>query len=276
MVHSPSPTAALGRNTGWRKARGEFVLFLDGDTVLNRSFLLSALTAIQDHPSVAAVWGHRREIACADSVYNRILDLDWMYATGFTEFCGGDVLMRRAGLIEVDGFDATLIAGEEPELCRRLRARGYRILHIDVPMTGHDLAMRHFSQYWKRALRAGHAYAQVSARFANTADPMWAREKRQNLVRGSFWISSAMTAVVCGVVLHTPVPVAVWMALLLTLATRTAWLARWKSRSALTLLLYGIHSQLQQIPILLGQLQFARDRRSGHSRKLMEYKGPGE
>ena len=93
------------------------------------------------------------------SLYNRVLDLDWIYAPGDTDYCGGDVLMRRCALEQVDGFDPTLIAGEEPELCRRLRHCGYRILHIDSPMTGHDLNITRFSQYWRRALRAGHAYA---------------------------------------------------------------------------------------------------------------------
>ncbi len=71
----------------------------------------------------------------------------------------------------MDGFDASLIAGEEPELCRRLRARGDQILHVDRPMTGHDLAMTRWQQYWRRAVRAGHAYAEVAARFRGDRDP---------------------------------------------------------------------------------------------------------
>ena len=71
--------------------------------------------------------------------------------------------MRKSALVEAGGFDASLIAGEEPELCRRLRAHGYRIEHIDVPMTGHDLNMTRFRQYWLRAVRAGHAYAEISS-----------------------------------------------------------------------------------------------------------------
>jgi len=271
-VDSRAPTAALGRNMGWRAARAEFVLFLDGDTILHREFLRRALAAITVEPMIAAVWGHRREIHCDRSVYNRVLDLDWVYAPGFTEYCGGDVLMRRSALLRVEGYDAALIAGEEPELCRRLRSQGYRILHIDAPMTGHDLAMYHFSQYWRRALRAGHAYAEVSRRFRDTPDPFWRPQQKQNFVRGGFWFLSLVLAVACGLLIRSLLPGAAWMALLLVLAVRTAWLARWKSRSMATLFLYGIHSHLQQIPILLGQLQFAHDVRSGTSRRLIEYK----
>jgi cellulose synthase/poly-beta-1,6-N-acetylglucosamine synthase-like glycosyltransferase len=254
-------------------------LFLDGDTVLDPNFVRRALEAIgaEQEPgngAIAAVWGHRREIHGERSVYNRVLDLDWVYAPGFVEYCGGDVLMRRAALELVEGYDAALIAGEEPELCRRLRSRGYRILHIDAPMTGHDLAMHRFSQYWRRALRAGHAYAEVSSRFRDTPDPFWGPQRRQNLVRGGFWLASLSVAVACSVVLRTPAPVAAWLVLLLALAARTAWLARWKSRSPGTLFLYGLHSHLQQVPILLGQLRYARDVRRGARRTLIEYKDP--
>ena len=38
------------------------------------------------------------------------------------------------------------------------------------------------------------------------------------------------------------------------------------------LLLYGIHSQLQQVPILVGQLRFLRDRYSGKQRTEIQYK----
>ena len=62
--------------------------------------------------------------------------------------------MRRTALAEVGGYDPGLIAGEEPALCRRLRARGYSIVHIEAPMTRHDLNMIRFSQYWRRAVRA--------------------------------------------------------------------------------------------------------------------------
>ncbi len=79
--------------------------------------------------------------------------------------------MRRSALVQLEGYDPGLIAGEEPELCRRLRARGYRIVHIDAPMTRHDLNMTRFSQYWRRAMRAGYAYAEVSNRFRGSCGP---------------------------------------------------------------------------------------------------------
>ncbi len=132
--------------------------------------------------------------------------------------------------------------------------------------------MYYFSQYWRRALRAGHAYAEVSKRFRETPDPFWEPQRRQNFVRGGFWSLSLVLALSCGLLFRSLLPLGAWMALLLVLAARTAWLARWKSKSMSTLFLYGLHSHLQQIPILVGQLQFARDAKRGASRKLIEYK----
>ena len=271
VVRPERPTAAIGRNAGWRRATSDLILFLDGDTVLHTDFAQAACRALQQESSIAVVWGHRREIYPQVSVYNRVLDLDWVYPPGLTQFCGGDVLMRRQVLLETGGFDESLIAGEEPELCRRIRARGYGILHIDCAMTGHDLQITRWSQYWKRATRAGHAYAEVSERFRNSEDPFWTSDRRRNLMRGSCWLISLAAAIV-NIPFFGLVPVALWLCLLLLLSLRSAWMARWKRSTPETLLLYGIHSHLQQIPIFMGQLQYELSKMRRKTQKLIEYK----
>lgn len=273
VLNADRPTASLGRNAGWKLATADFVLFLDGDTILHPDFPCHAFDAISTDPTIAAVWGHRREIHPENSIYNRILDLDWVFPPGITDYCGGDVLMRRQALEVTGGYDGSLIAGEEPELCRRMRALGYLVLHIDEPMTGHDLDMRRFSQYWKRAIRAGHAYAEVSGRFRKSNDPMWQAERVGNLIRGAFWIASFLLAIGASILLRSVIPALLWIGLLLLLSSRSARGARWKSRSTRTLFLYGLHSQLQQVPIFIGQLQFELHRLQGKRKSLIDYKG---
>lgn len=269
-VRPERPSAATGRNAGWRVAQAPFVLFLDGDTILHPRFVADSLPEFQN-PKVGVVWGHRREISTDASLYNRVLDLDWIYPPGITEFCGGDALMRREALVEVDGFDASLIAGEEPELCQRLRARGYQILHVDRPMTGHDLAMTRWQQYWRRAVRAGHAYAEVAARFRGTATPLWEADARRNLIRGGVLLLTLVLGVGGALLGSAIIPLLV-VGLWLALAVRTALKVGWKSRDPLTRFLYGLHSHVQQIPILVGQLGYYRDRWRGRRRGLIEYK----
>ena len=270
VVQPRRPTAALGRNAGWRRASAPFVLFLDGDTILHPLFVIDSL---RDFASdTAIVWGHRREIHPEASLFNRVLDLDWIYAPGITEFCGGDALVRRAALEQVNGFDETLIAGEEPEMCRRMRASGWKILHADRPMTGHDLAMTAWSQYWRRATRAGYAYAEVSERFRDSGLPFWEEDARRNRNRALILIGLATAGVLGSLFTLTPWLLLAAIVLLATLILRTAAKAAWKSRDFTTRLLYGIHSHLQQIPIYLGQLQYRGDRRAGRTRGLIEYK----
>jgi glycosyltransferase involved in cell wall biosynthesis len=272
-VTSARQTAALARNSGWAVATAAHVLFLDGDTIVHPDFARIALDAIAADPTVAAVWGHRRELHPERSLFNRILDLNWMIPPGFTPYCGGDVVMRREILASVQGYDASLIAGEEPELCRRIRAQGFRILHVDAPMTKHDFNMTRIRQYWRRAVRSGHAYAEVSKRFRATDDPLWQGARVRNLQRGAFWTLTPLLALSTSIALCSPFPALAWLALLALMAARSGWKARWKSSDPSTLFLYGLHSHLEQVPILLGQLQFDLDAWRGTRRGLIEYKG---
>jgi len=270
-INPDRPSAATGRNVGWRASQGEFVLFLDGDTTLDAGFIRRALDAIRE-PRVAVVWGHRRERAPGQSIYVRALDLDWVYPPGDSEFCGGDALMRRDALLHVNGFDDTLIAGEEPELCRRMRERDYRILHIDSPMTQHDLGIQSFSAYWRRAVRAGHAYAEVAHRYRDSSDPIWRAESRRNLQKGLFLLSSpALLAVAYAVSPGLAFGLAIAAAMVIA---RTAHRCRWKSSDRTSRWLYAIHSHLQQIPILIGQLAWRLNRWKGQRSRLIEYKKP--
>lgn len=265
--HSAHPSAARGRNTGWRAAQGEFVLFLDGDTELHPDFISRALDTLAD-PGVAVVWGHRRESRPGQSLYVRVLDLDWIYPPGPSDFCGGDALMRRAVLDQSGGFDAALIAGEEPELCRRIRALGYRIEHIDAPMTRHDLAITSLGAYWRRAFRAGHAYAALSTRTARSADPLWLAEARRNLLHGTALMLAPGLAWLAA---DRPWQLAALACLAILVLARTMHRCRWKTPQRSTRLLYAMHSHLQQVPILCGQVAFHLDAWRGKRRRLIEY-----
>jgi hypothetical protein len=180
--------------------------------------------------------------------------------------------VRQAVLREVGGFDEGLIAGEEPELCRRLRARGYVILHVDHPMTGHDLAITRWSQYWRRAVRAGYAYAEVAQRFWRTDAPLWRPEVRRNRLHGMLVTGCPLLVLISALTLRSALPLMAFLGMSTAIILRTAAKTRWKSSDPGTLLLYALHSHVQQVPILCGQLCYHYDRWRGRRRGLIDYK----
>ena len=272
-LESANPCAAAGRNAGWREAKAPIIFFLDGDTALERNFVADTISELND-PKVAVVFGSRREINPKASIYNRLCDLDWIAPSGATDFCGGDALIRRDVLERVGGFDERLIAGEEPEMCQRIRTLGFTILHIDRPMTGHDLAMTRFSQYWRRAVRSGYAYAEVSTKFKSTDLPLWSTEARGNLVHGAGLLGIVVGALLLSIALHSIIPIAAAVAIIALFAIRTAVRYRWKTSDLVTLLLFSLHSHLVHIPLLFGQLKYQLDRLAGRTGELIEYKDP--
>jgi glycosyltransferase involved in cell wall biosynthesis len=154
-------SAARARNSGFRRWReidpqGRYVQFVDGDCQVAPGWLEQAAAFLDAHPEVAVVHGVLRERHPEHSLYNLLRDMDYDAPAGEARGCGGNALMRADAFAAAGGFRDDLICGEEPELCVRLRAAGWKIWHLPVPMATHDAAMTRFGQWWKRAVRAGY------------------------------------------------------------------------------------------------------------------------
>ncbi len=161
-------TAARARNEGFNRLLElepgiSYVQFVDGDCEMQHSWSEAALCFLQQHEYVAVVCGRRRERFPERSIYNLLCDIEWNTPIGEAKACGGDAMMRVQAFSGVQGFRNNLIAGEEPELCVRLRQAGWKIWRLVEEMTLHDAAMNRFSQWWKRSVRAGYAFAEGAA-----------------------------------------------------------------------------------------------------------------
>ena len=155
-------TAARARNAGaarLREVRPEVdaIQFLDGDCELDAGWVAAAWRELQSAPEIAVVCGRRREKHPDATIWNAIIDLEWDTPVGEAAACGGDALYDAARFHAVGGFDDSVIAGEEPELCFRIRRAGGRVRRIDHEMTRHDAAITRLGQMWKRNVRGGHA-----------------------------------------------------------------------------------------------------------------------
>ncbi len=158
-------TAARARNTGARRllsanSQLEYVQFIDGDCEMDSDWIDAALAQMAKVPNAAAVGGRCREKFPNATIYNRIIDAEWDTEVGEAKACGGNVLLRAEAFLDVGGFDEAFAAGEEPEMCLRLRERGWTIWRIDAEMVLHDADITAWKQWWQRSKRSGVAFAQ--------------------------------------------------------------------------------------------------------------------
>lgn len=136
----------------------EYVQFVDGDCVLSEHWLAIAAAYLDGNRDCAIVAGRRIETDPGASVYNRLCDIEWNTPVGETAAVGGDFMVRVDAYLESGGFNPIVIAGEEPDLCHRIRLAGWSVYRHSAPMTYHDSAMYSFGQWWKRSVRTGYAF----------------------------------------------------------------------------------------------------------------------
>lgn len=266
-------TAARARNAGLAVIRQaadapDFVQMIDGDCELDQSWIDAALTALHAESSLAVVFGRRRERFPERSLYNRQCDDEWNVPIGDAAACGGDAMFRLSALAAVGDYAADLIAGEEPDLCLRLSQQGWKIRRIDAEMTLHDADIRHFSQWWRRARRSGHAYAEHVWRHGDTALPRWRRQVWSIALWGlaiplcalvllTAWALGAPT------LLGSALLFAVYPIQILRIAARTR-----KGLGYATLIVIGKFAELG------GAARFYLNHARGYAPKLIEYKQP--
>lgn len=264
-------TAARARNAGWRAARAlqpdlSYVQFVDGDCEIDPDWPATARAFVESRPDVAAVAGLRRERHPERSLYNLVCDTEWQRPEGETTAIGGDVLMRLAALEAAGGYDDRMIAGEEPELCLRLRRLGWRIHQLARPMTLHDAAMTRFSQWWLRSVRAGYAFGLGAAMHGRGPERHWVAEQRRGLLWG-LWLPLAL--VVASLLMRTPAPLLAGFALYIL-----QWLRLWRrqpsgmQRPGAQALL----TVLGKFAEATGQVKLRWHRLTGAQARLIEYK----
>lgn len=258
-------TAARARNAGLERLRQkgapDFVQLVDGDCEVQPGWIARAEAFLQENPQIAVVCGRRRERFPEASIYNAHCDREWDTPVGEALACGGDALMRMAALAQVGGYDPALIAGEEPEMCVRLRQKGWKIWRLDAEMTLHDAAMTRFSQFWKRARRAGHAYAEGAHMHGAPPERHFLRETRRAVLWGL-----VLPGAILLLALLSPwflALFAVYPAQIARLARRRGGRAAWQEATLLT---------LGKFAEGLGVAEFHLRRLGGRRAGLIEYK----
>ncbi|MFC3169181.1 glycosyltransferase family 2 protein [Paracoccus fontiphilus] len=255
-------TAARARNAGVAALPGvpaEHIQFIDGDCMLNPDWLPQASGFLTENPHAAVACGRLREIAPDASLYNRLIDEEWNTPTGQTKACGGIALIRTKAFVAAGGFNSALIAGEEPELCLRLRQLGWQIWRLETEMALHDAAMHRFDQWWRRSKRAGYSYALGAALHGKAPERHNVAQTRRALA----WGLGIPLAAILGAVFAHPILV------ILLLAWPLQIIRLWHRDGDLV---RAAFLTLGKLPEALGILEYWAKRLVGRDERLIEYK----
>lgn len=266
-------TAARARNTGTDALLNkipdlDFIGFIDGDCEVCEGWIEKSVRFLETNPDVAVTCGRRKEKYPRASVYNLLCDIEWNTPTGYTLECGGDSLMRVSALKQAEGFDSHQIAGEEPELCYRLRKLNWKIYRMDADMTLHDANIVRISQWFKRNQRAGFAYAINVAKHGLEDEHFCVKSS----IRIWFWsIILPLTVILFSSVVSS-------LFLFFFFIYPIQFMRIKKSKQATSqypendLYIYSVFIQLGRWPELLGQLQYLLSTLLARKQNIIEYK----
>lgn len=267
-------TAARARNAGFERLRHEvptieYVQFIDGDCEIVDGWIEAATETLDARPELVAVCGYRRERFPENTIFNRICDVEWRNGpVGPIDCFGGDVMIRAEALARIGGYDPTLIAGEDEEIGIRLRADGGQLLRLDRTSTLHDADIRSVRQWWTRAKRCGHAYAQLHRLYGAPPERKYEPELRRTVLWGV-----ALPLSVVG--LTVPTFGSSWLLLGVypLRAVKTARAARKRGFSWHDSVAWGLSCTASAVPEALGVAKFYLDRWRRKTPRLIEYKG---
>jgi len=264
-------TAARARNAGANYLIQHYpdlgaIQFIDGDCEINSDWLQKGRDFLVENSKYSVVCGRVKERFPERSVYNALCDIEWDAPQGDALSCGGIALIRIIAFKQVKGYQDDLIAGEEPEMCFRLRQQGWGIYRLNVEMTLHDAEMTKFSQWWNRAKRGGYAYAASFYLHGQSAEKF----KKKEVLSIVFWaglipvISIFLVAINQYLLFFLLVYILQIIKIFIT--------SKIKNKNPLMKLIYSITIVLGKFPQFLGLIKFVINKLKNKREYLIEYK----
>ena len=223
----PNQGPGIARNTGWRHARGEIVLFLDDD-VLRGARLLAAHLEAHHKTGADAILG-RIETHAADWVpaslargvvayyqsRHKALAADGATITAVDIFTG-NLSVKRIRLVEIGGFDESFrgYGCEDWDLGQRLLDVGARFTYAPDAAVTHQFALG--SYQWRQHIwQAGQAEIRLTAKhpqlkthvhIRTLQDPNW-----KHWLAAQFAIQFPRLAMAASAITFWIIPLAPWI-----------------------------------------------------------------
>lgn len=265
-------TAARARNAGFNalidsKPDLDFVQFLDGDCELQPGWMETAISTFQQNPDVAIVSGRRHERFCDASIYNELIDIEWDTPIGETKAVPGDMCVKADVFQKVGGFNNQIIAAEDDDLCLRTAELGFKILRVDASMSYHDADMHRVKQWYKRAKRCGHGYANINHLHGNRHNNYFSRQLKSTY----FWGGIVPALFVASLILYPLLALLIGAAYLLIMAR--SCFRRWRQGDRFSIAFtYSFLIYTSKVPELFGIIQYWRNHLFKRQHQLIEYK----
>ncbi len=153
----PSPPS-VARNIGLKKSSGDFVMFVDADTIYPTDFLKIILESFDDK-SVGGAVGIKRIMNKGRNVYvkSKALDMEIRAVEGAKPFVAW--IFRKDVLNKVGGYDEKIFYfGEDVELAARLKKFGYKIT-LNADAVWYEIERSALTEDLKRYYRRGVSFA---------------------------------------------------------------------------------------------------------------------
>ena len=197
-------SAARGRNAGLARMTADsaiaYIQMLDGDSVLAPGWAEAGAAALDGDPGLGAVFGTLREADPDASAYAWLSDVEWAVPPGPAALFSGNVMLRADAVRGTGQYRAGMIAGEDPEYAIRMRAAGWRFLCLDQPMATHQGDIGDARAWWRRTVRAGHAFAALNALHPGSPLHDFARSRARILFWGGLVPLIALAGLVLAIV----------------------------------------------------------------------------
>jgi len=138
-LSKPYIGASAGRYIGYKNATGDYLLFLDGDTILYENFVLKAIKYMEQKPEVAGVSGYftfsstKNDPNMSHTYMYKRLRMANQHAPIVKYLPGGAAIYRKAVLDKVRSFNPWILGEEERDLGFHIRQKNFELHLLDIP-----------------------------------------------------------------------------------------------------------------------------------------------
>lgn len=155
VVRLPRGLISVARNTGAALAKGDYLVFLDGDVTLTYSWLSGfqeVAPILESQPLILS------GSPCSIPPVASWLEKVWFAprierVPGYLG--GAHLILRRDSFESIGGFDESLETGEDYDFCVRLRRRGGSILPLPTSVAVHHGYPRTLGRFARREIWHG-------------------------------------------------------------------------------------------------------------------------